>query len=92
MYHVERREMPMTEQLNAWALNVTHAVLEYHDPDYLNISTMTHPKGVKSVIVDSDGSEAPKGQEWIPVPDKKRTNSNKDQDQSEIPKKTGGIL
>ena len=91
MYHVER-EMPMTEQLNAWALNITHAFLEYHEPDYLSINTMTYSKGVKSVNSGTNGSDATKEQDWIPVHDKKRSNSSNTQGQSELPRKTGGIL
>ena len=36
MFHVDR-ELPMSEKLNAWAFNVSHPFLEYHDAEYLKI-------------------------------------------------------
>ena len=68
MYHVER-DMPMTEQLNAWTLNISHDFLEYYDVKFLTIDTLKHPNGVRSAI---DNSKPNKLDEhtWIPVPDK----------------------
>ena len=70
MYHVER-DMPMTEQLNAWALNISHGFLEYHDVKFLTIDTIKHSNGVNKAIENSNESTST-DQAWIPVPEKKK--------------------
>ena len=72
MYHVERG-MPMPEQLKAWALNIFHDFLEYHDAKYIHIDTIKHHTGVKSTIVIDNHDDSNK-QEWIHVSEKKKQN------------------
>ena len=90
MYHVER-DMPMTEQLNAWALNISHDFLEYHDVNFLTINTTKHSNGVNKAIENSNESP-PTDQAWIPVPEKKKQPTQPPHSNDDPPVKTGGIL
>ena len=90
MYHVER-DMPMTEQLNAWTLNISHDFLEYYDVKFLTIDTLKHPNGVRSAIDNSNPNE-PDEQTWIPVPDKKKQQNKQTSPADDTPAKSGGIL
>ena len=71
MYHVER-DMPMTEKLNAWALNVSHDFLEHHDVKFLNVDTVKYHTGVASIQNTGNETTKTNDQEWTQVKDKKR--------------------
>ena len=90
LYHVER-DMPMTEQLNAWALNISHDYLEVHDVKFLNTDTIKYPKGVKT-IPEINRTKEPHQQEWIQVTDKKKQPNRTQRPIEVTPAKTGGIL
>ena len=91
MFHVDR-ELPMSEKLNAWAFNVSHPFLEYHDAEYLKIDTIKYPNGIASTLNIEKTNEQEKEPEWIPVTDKKRSNSPTKPPSKEPTGKRGGIL
>ena len=93
MYHAER-DMPTSEQLNTWALNISHAYIEHYDLPHLNVDTMKFPNGIKK-LQENDHPVEPTKQDWIPVTDKKRQTTPKptqEPTKPSNPPKTGGIL
>ena len=83
--------MPMTEQLNAWALNISHDFLEYHDPHYLCIDTVKFPTGVKSTFGIGKNGETNE-QEWTQVTEKKKHLHRNQHPTDSKSTKPGGIL
>jgi hypothetical protein len=59
-YHVER-DIPMSEPLTTWAMNISQPFLEYHDLKYLDVDTMKHPTGV-ACKVKNDQTKTPNEQ------------------------------
>ncbi|KAI2492120.1 hypothetical protein MHU86_22424 [Fragilaria crotonensis] len=63
MYHVDR-DMPIPERLSAWAMNVSHAYLEYHDATSLAMDTLVKWKSQEfNTSMDTEPTDDP----WIPV-------------------------
>jgi hypothetical protein len=91
MFHVEH-DIPSSDKLNAWALNVSQPFLEYYDEAYLTIDTLKYPNGVASTLETEENEESTTEQEWIPVTEKKRSHSPDKQVPEEAPRKRGGIL
>ena len=56
-------EMPITEKLNAWAMNVSQAYLEYYDASSLKMDAFTQ---WKSLLFNTQ-METERTDEWIPV-------------------------
>jgi hypothetical protein len=91
MYYVDR-EMPIPEKLNAWAMDITHAYLEYHDASSLEMDSFIQWKSLPfNTPMDMEPTD-----EWIPVTPNRRgrnkspsatTNVSKSTD-STIPKTT----
>lgn len=89
-YHVER-DIPMSEPLTTWAMNISQPSLEYHDVTYLDVSTLKYPTGVDSTV-KNDQHKSLNEQEWIPVTGKRRLSNKKSTATSDQASKTGGIL
>jgi hypothetical protein len=91
MFHVDR-ELPMSEQLTAWAFNVSKPYLEHHDKSYLEIDTVKHPNGVASTKENDQPSDKTDDDEWTTVQEKKRSKSPVNQTSETSTRKRGGIL
>ena len=89
-YHVER-DIPMTEPLTTWAMNISHPFLEYHDAKYLDVDTLKYYTGVVSTL-NLENLKPPEGAEWIPVNNKKRPPNKKTNEPANQPRGTNGIL
>jgi hypothetical protein len=89
-YHVER-DIPMTEPLTTWAMNMSHPFLEYHDIKYLDVDTLKYSTGVVSTY-NIGNLKTPEEPEWIPVNNKKRPPNKKTTEPAKHSRGTKGIL
>jgi hypothetical protein len=89
-YHVER-DIPMTEPLTTWAMNISHPFLEYHDAKYLDVDTVKYSTGVARTIAH-DKTKTTDEAEWIQVNNKKRSQNKTTTDTANQVSSIGGIL